>query len=238
MKIIFIRHGDPDYENDCLTNEGAQQAQALAEYMKGIHVDNVYSSPFGRAYLTATACYPKEKVVVLDWLKEFYGSPTLQDGTVQCCTWDFFPEYMDEHSYLYDKEKYLHSSELASAGATEKYVDTIAQFDRLLAQHGYQRQGNCYKVTDSNTKTIVCFCHFGLMSVLMSRLMNTSYVLLAQHMCASPSSITTFVSEERQQGVAHFRCLGYGTTPHLVLKNMQNSFSARFCEVFDSDDRH
>lgn len=238
MKIIFIRHADPDYENDCLTEVGVQQAQALAEFIKSIPVDNVYSSPLGRAYLTATACYSKDNVVVLDWLKEFGGRPVLEDGTVQCCTWDFMPDYMDKHPYLYDKDKYVHSSELSSAGVTEKYVDTIAKFDQLLEQHGYQRKGSCYKVTDSNTKTIVCFCHLGLMCVLMSRLMNTSYVLLAQHMCASPSSITTFVSEERQQGVAQFRCLGYGTTPHLALKNMQNSFSARFCEVYDSEDRH
>lgn len=238
MKIIFIRHGDPDYEHDSLTDVGKQQARALAEYLKDVPVDAVYSSPFGRAYLTATTCYPKQKVVVLDWLKEFYGSPTLQDGTTQEITWDFMPNYLDKHPYLYDNNEYLHSSELVSAGATDKYAYTITQFDELLAQYGYQRNGNVYNVTDSNTKTIICFCHLGLMSVLMSRLMNVSYVLLAQHLCASPSSITVFATEERQQGIAQFRCLGYGTTPHLTLKGMQNSFSARFCEIFDSDDRH
>lgn len=238
MKIIFIRHGDPDYEHDSLTDVGKQQAQALAEYLKDVPVDAVYSSPFGRAYLTATTCYPKQKVVVLDWLKEFYGSPTLQDGTTQEITWDFMPNYLDKHPYLYDNNKYLHSAEIVSAGATDKYAYTITQFDELLAQYGYQRNGNVYNVTDSNTKTIICFCHLGLMSVLMSRLMNVSYVLLAQHLCASPSSITVFATEERQKGVAQFRCLGYGTTPHLTLKDMQNSFAARFCEIFDSADRH
>lgn len=238
MKIIFIRHGDPNYEKDCLTDVGKQQAQALAEYLKDVPVDTVYSSPLGRAYLTATTCYPKQKVVVLDWLKEFLGSPTLQDGTVQGCTWDFMPDYLDKHPYMYDNNKYLDSSELTSAGVVEKYHNVIAEFDNLLAQYGYQRKGNVYNVTNSNTKTIVCFCHLGLMSVLMSHLMNVPYVVLAQHFCASPSSITVFATEERQQGIAQFRCLGYGTTPHLTLKGMQNSFAARFCEIFLSDDRH
>ena len=28
MKIYFIRHGDPDYKNDCLTELGRKQAAA------------------------------------------------------------------------------------------------------------------------------------------------------------------------------------------------------------------
>ena len=69
MKIIFIRHGDPNYELDCLTEVGIEQAKALGEYMKDIPVDGVFSSPHGRAYLTAKACYPEDKIVVLDWVR-------------------------------------------------------------------------------------------------------------------------------------------------------------------------
>ena len=31
MKLLLIRHGDPDYENDCLTPVGQREAEALAE---------------------------------------------------------------------------------------------------------------------------------------------------------------------------------------------------------------
>ena len=31
MRIIFVRHGEPDYENDCLTETGRRQAAAAAE---------------------------------------------------------------------------------------------------------------------------------------------------------------------------------------------------------------
>ena len=34
MKIIIIRHGDPDYEHDSLTSVGENEAQALAELHK------------------------------------------------------------------------------------------------------------------------------------------------------------------------------------------------------------
>ena len=30
MRIIFIRHGEPDYAHDCLTERGRAQAEAAA----------------------------------------------------------------------------------------------------------------------------------------------------------------------------------------------------------------
>ena len=30
MKLLLIRHGDPDYENDCLTPTGQREAELLA----------------------------------------------------------------------------------------------------------------------------------------------------------------------------------------------------------------
>ena len=31
MRIVFVRHGEPDYAHDCLTERGRIQAQAAAE---------------------------------------------------------------------------------------------------------------------------------------------------------------------------------------------------------------
>ena len=34
MRILIIRHGDPDYENDTLTEKGHREASLLAEKLK------------------------------------------------------------------------------------------------------------------------------------------------------------------------------------------------------------
>ena len=34
MRIIFVRHGEPDYANDCLTEKGVRETQLLGEYLK------------------------------------------------------------------------------------------------------------------------------------------------------------------------------------------------------------
>ena len=54
MKLIIVRHGDPDYEHDTLTEIGRAEAQCLAERLKQ-HPDIAafYVSPLGRAQDTA-----------------------------------------------------------------------------------------------------------------------------------------------------------------------------------------
>jgi len=53
MILYFIRHGEPDYQNDSLTKVGHQQAKKLAEHIDALMLDEIYASPMGRAVQTA-----------------------------------------------------------------------------------------------------------------------------------------------------------------------------------------
>lgn len=53
MKLVLIRHGEPDYENDTLTLKGKTEARLLADRLKDLHIDEIYVSPLGRAKDTA-----------------------------------------------------------------------------------------------------------------------------------------------------------------------------------------
>ncbi len=44
MRIIFIRHGDPDYKNDTLTEKGWREAKLLAERVCKWPVKEFYCS--------------------------------------------------------------------------------------------------------------------------------------------------------------------------------------------------
>ncbi|MFR2935372.1 MAG: histidine phosphatase family protein, partial [Ruminococcus sp.] len=54
MKLLFIRHGDPDYEIDSLTEKGWKEAALLAERVSQLEVKTFYVSPLGRARDTAS----------------------------------------------------------------------------------------------------------------------------------------------------------------------------------------
>jgi broad specificity phosphatase PhoE len=53
MRFLFIRHGEPDYINDCLTPTGRLQAEAAAKRLAGEGICEIFASPLGRAQETA-----------------------------------------------------------------------------------------------------------------------------------------------------------------------------------------
>ena len=53
MQFLIIRHGDPDYVHDSLTEKGFREAELLARRLKKEGVDKIYVSPLGRAAATA-----------------------------------------------------------------------------------------------------------------------------------------------------------------------------------------
>lgn len=69
MRLILIRHGDPDYERDSLTEKGWTEAALLAKRTKNWNVDDAFVSPLGRARDTARACLKqwRKEEKILDW---------------------------------------------------------------------------------------------------------------------------------------------------------------------------
>ena len=53
MRLLFVRHGDPDYKNDCLNEIGVREARALAALSPQIGWGTCFVSPLGRAQETA-----------------------------------------------------------------------------------------------------------------------------------------------------------------------------------------
>ena len=53
MRLLFVRHGDPDYKNDCLNEIGRREARALAALGPQIGWGTCFVSPLGRAQETA-----------------------------------------------------------------------------------------------------------------------------------------------------------------------------------------
>lgn len=53
MILYIIRHGDPIYSTDSLTERGKLQAEAVAKRMQQAGINKVFSSPMGRAKMTA-----------------------------------------------------------------------------------------------------------------------------------------------------------------------------------------
>ncbi len=242
MKLLFIRHADPDYSIDSLTETGWKEAELLSERIVHVDVKDYYVSPLGRARDTASCTLTKvgRKAEVCEWLKEFPSRVLRPDQNGERnCAWDWLPKDLANEPKLLDARKWKDVKVLQEAQVGEEYDRVCERFDALLAEHGYIRDGLFYKVSQPNHDTLAFFCHFGLECVLLSHLMNVSPYTLWQGFCAPPSSVTTVYTEERREGIASFRAQTMGDVSHLYVAGREPSFAARFCECFmDTEDRH
>jgi len=242
MKILVVRHAEPDYEHDSLTEKGDIEAAFLADRLCGLEVKAFYCSPLGRARRTASFTMDRlgREASVLPWLREFEGrceKPNLP-GELSIC-WDWLPQDWTSRVELLDKDRWMECPEIRDSNTPDEYRKVVAGIDALLAEHGYVRDGETYRAERPNNDTIVLFCHLGVQAVFISHLLGISPIVMLQSFAPAPASITTLATEERVEGIAAFRVLSYGDTGHLYAKGEEPSFSARFCECYSNvDERH
>lgn len=240
MKLLIIRHGDPDYSIDSLTETGWTEARLLAQRLSKLDIKAFCCSPLGRARDTAapTLNAMNREAEICPWLREFAPKVKKPDGHGSV-SWDWLPQDWTVRDYFYDKDRWTEAPEFQDAGVPEEYRWVTQELDALIARHGYIRDGNLYRAAQPNRNTIVLFCHYGLECVLLSHLLNCSPMIFWQGSCALPTSVTTLITEERREGIACFRMNGFGDISHLYAAGQEPSFSARFCETYDSwDERH
>ena len=246
MKIVIIRHADPDYSIDSLTEKGWREAALLNPYVQGLKPDYAYVSPLGRAQDTAKTALKgvslRHEPQTEAWLREFMATCKRPHTQNHAICWDWLPaDWTADPRYL-NADTWL-EPEVMHEEAKGRYEEVVQGLDALLAQHGYvrhvatpQNPGRYYDAVSPNHDTIVLFCHFGVECVLLSRLINISPMLLWHGTVAAPTGVTVLVTEERRDKQAYFRMQQFGSTAHLYQAGEEPSYAARFREVFSDDE--
>lgn len=236
MKLLIIRHGDPDYSIDSLTPAGWREADLLSKRLCKLKIDAFYCSPLGRARDTAkpTLAQLGRDAEICDWLREFSPRVMRPHDTTPNISWDWFPKDWTVDKRFYSRDHWFENARFMEASVKEEADRVTKCFDDLLARHGYVRDGEYYQAVQPNEDTIVLFCHFGVSCVLLSHLLGISPMLLWQGTCAAPSSVTTLTTEERTPGIACFRMNSFGDISHLYAADCAPSVAARFRETTTS----
>ncbi len=237
MKILIVRHGDPDYSVDSLTEKGWREAEYLAERLAALDVKAFYVSPLGRAKDTASCTLKKTGRTAEEcpWLREFCALIWRPDVTDhKFIPWDWLPQDWTAEDKFYQPDGWDQPEVME--GVREQYDWVTGSLDELLERHGYKREGHLYRVVEGNNDTIVLFCHFGVECVLLSHLLGISPMVLWHNFCAAPTSVTTVITEERREGIASFRLNGFGDTSHLYVHGEPPAFAARFRECYGNED--
>ncbi len=240
MKLLIIRHAEPNYTKDSLTPKGWREQELLAGRLAQIPIDKFYVSPLGRASDTArdTLAQKKMEAEVKPWLREFDTKKILRPdaGGVRRIPWDWLPEDWLTDERLLDRLRWGENEQMAEAGVKECYDEVTSGLDQLLETHGYRRTGEWYAAERPNHETVAFFCHHGAACVILSHLLHIPVMTLWHGVALLPTSVTTLVTEERRRGKAVFRALEIGSLYHLYAAGEKPSFSARFSECYTDTD--
>lgn len=178
MKIYFVRHGHPDYTNDCLTKLGHAQAASVAERLAALPITRIFSSTKGRALQTAdyTAKKLGLEVTPCDFMREIGwwsvdGTPIPADGHPWALA-----DLLASQGIALTGENWREREPFCKSVAV-KYIKTVTDgLDSLLLCLGYRREGEYYRVVGEDTDiSVAIFSHAGSSSAAMSHLLNIPF---------------------------------------------------------------
>ena len=195
MRILFVRHGNPNYQNDCLTPLGKAQAEALSRRLVNEGIEEIYASTCGRAMETAryTADKLGLEITSFDFMREIdwssvTGEPVIHNGN----PWLTVDEYLNRDKPLVDTE--WQNDEFFKKTKTSKSVEKLSKsLDSWLESLGYKREGNYYRVIASTEKTVAMFSHAGAFASSCSHLFNLPIPFVVRCIPCRQSSVIEIV---------------------------------------------
>ena len=172
FRFIFVRHGEPDYQNDTLTELGKKQAAAAAERLKSEGIDEIYASPMGRAYDTAsfTAGVLGKPITKLDFMHEIgWGGDGVRDSGHP---WTVSSRMIDTDNFDFYTNDWKEHPDFAGNSVMKYYDLIMKEMDKFLETQGFIHEGGRYLCKREDSKTIALFSHGGSGACALSHILS------------------------------------------------------------------
>jgi len=215
LQLLLIRHGDPDYAVDGLTEVGHAQAKYLAEALADVPIEAVFSSPMGRSQLTARPAAQRKRmsIAILPWLHELDGN---YEGGLWA--WNLHGTCTFRSSVrmsVDDWQDHVPYGRHMAPIAAELW----RHFDEFMEERGYPREGGRYRILkDAWRGTIAFFCHAGVILTLLSHILHVPLPVAYSQFACDPSSVTSLRLEENE-GHGVFRLERLNDMSHADLRH-------------------
>ena len=235
MIFYYIRHGDPIYDPDSLTELGHKQAEALSKRFKLTGLDEVYASTSMRARMTAepTCKALGLEMTLLDWANEGHIfdklSVPIPDGSGKR-RWIFHDRPSIEKMWSPEAralgmEWYKHPH---FAGTNiEASMDSMRDSaDEFLASLGFEhdRENSRYRVTKKNGKRVALFAHEGCGKAFLSSVLDLPYSYVATRFELTHSAVTVLYFGEDEE-FAYPKMLQWANDSHLYKEEILTPFN-------------
>ena len=225
MLLYIIRHGDPIYETDTLTEKGKRQAEAVGRRLASRRFDRVYASANKRAQETAKPFCELTglPLQIAPWTSESLAWRDLSVETDEGRTWAFTSvpntAFRREES-LRAGDDWHRLPEFAAIDGPAAYGRIIAASDEFLARQGYVREGRVYRAVRPNDERVAVFCHQGFGLTWLSHLLQIPPQMFWASFDITHTGVTILQFKADKNGFAAPRCLCFSDMSHLYAERL------------------
>jgi probable phosphoglycerate mutase len=236
MLLYYIRHGEPIYDPDSLTDHGKVQAEVLSEKLRHSGLDKIYASTSKRAMQTAE---PTCKAVgmeaeLLDFANEGHAWGELTTDTPDGKRWLFHAK---------DTRALFHREDVIALGHNWYNHPDFAGYDykagmnRILgeanaffASLGYEHEARSgrYKITEKNNKKIALFAHQGFGLAFLSCVLDIPYPIFSTHFDFTHTGVTVIEFGDEGDGYSIPRVLTVSSEAHIYKDGLPTKYSNAF----------
>lgn len=240
MRILLLRHAEPDYDTDTLTEKGRREAELLGRRLSHYDIRDFYVSPLGRAQETASYTLREfgKSAETMPWLPEFRGRMAEAGKGLHefDLPWDLMPRAWSSYPDAFDPEKWADIPPFKDSDIRNVWEETKAGMDELMGRYGFRKDGPVWLCERNTPDTIAIFSHFGIEMTVLAYLTDVSPMLLWHRTLCLPSSLTEVVTEEREPGAVFFRVTRMGDCAHLEANGEYRSMAGLFPECYNGID--
>ena len=223
MLLYIVRHGDPVYVTDSLTERGKRQAEAVGKRIYDSQIDRIFSSPMGRALETAgpTCRLLGLECNIEEWTHEI-GDERLTpfpDGKLKSIT------NVQNTYYLENGNIDLNYNEaFTCTGINESNIKSAVDFiekhgNEFLERLGYKKENGVYKILRNNEEKVALFCHSAFARAWLSVLLHIPFHIMWSSFSYTHTGVTVLEFKNNPNGITAPRCLCFSDMSHLYAQN-------------------
>ena len=231
MIFYYIRHGQPIYSPNCLTEYGKEQAEALVKRLALYGLDEIYSSPSTRALQTAqpTCDFLKKEPILLDWTDEGLAWAELTVERNGKRAWYFqHQEFVEKFS---SKEMFALGEKFTEHSCFEntKFKSGIERIDRemdaffLKLGFKHNREKGGYEVLQPNKKRVALFAHQGFGLAFLSSLLDIPYPTFCTKFDIGFTGVSVIYFDDTKE-MAYPKVLQLSNDSHLYKEEILRSY--------------
>lgn len=219
MLLYIVRHGDPDYVTDTLTERGKLQAEAVGKRIFDSGINQIYSSPLGRARETAA---PACRLLGLEcriepWAEEV-GEERLTpfpDGKLKSVSVVQKTYYRENGAIDIPYDRCFEAPGFSTSQMEQATARIEAGGREFLERLGYKEENGVYRILRPNEDKVALFCHTVMGRAWLSRLLHIPIHLMWAGFQMTHTGVTVLEFPNNANGITAPYCRCFSDMSHL-----------------------